>query len=365
MKVNWKKERNLEMLPECFLKSVVSDEAKQVMGALLYLCQSYKKASEKGFLVASNSMLYEQTEMRKTSVLVGLEELEAYGLIKRNAGNKREKGKRGTASTYEIEFEKLFQPLEKRKKLSDDELREKFSFLTKKNTPSETSIHRVGAANTPTPANSPTISNNNSEVISKDISSDKVPGISQDISSDKCKNNFPGMSNDKVPGMSKDVSSDKPKINSTGSFHLNNIRKIVENPSYDFLLKDITDKNFRYVVVNKFLSYIRKNNEILNNKSELKSIKNYLFKIITDKNKTMQSQVFYDNCVKLSKKLFDKLDREFNQRENCDKNTGSEKGQGSASDCNPSRVKPYGDIPSTVLVVEEPVGVATRKGTAS
>lgn len=199
---NWKSVRNLENLPECFLDSCASIEAKQVMGALLHLATSYSKAGEKGFLVASNMQLYEATGMKKSRVMDGIEELEAYGLIERNAGVKREKGKKGTASSYYFNIEKMFQPLVRREKISDDELKAKYSFLT----PSKPASPKVGAAISNTTSTSNTISNN---IFDIPVTSGAPSGAPNDFN-DNILDNNPGISGNAIPdGIPNDI-NDKP-----------------------------------------------------------------------------------------------------------------------------------------------------------
>ena len=104
------KEQLFEMLPDNIIKATeLSDDAKKVLAALLVWAEN-SKAIETGIIAINDAKLAKIACIRKEKLKDIFVQLRLYDLVNRKVGG----FKQGKASEYDINFDKLEQPLKKR-----------------------------------------------------------------------------------------------------------------------------------------------------------------------------------------------------------------------------------------------------------
>ena len=131
------KERVEQILPQNIKDStLLTENAKNVLAALMHCLLVSKGAEESGFLIKGNKELRELLEMNRDYMMDALRELEEYDLIKRIQGKTRKQGEKAQASEYHFNWDNIFdKPL---KKKTSEELFQKFRKSS--GTPSGTTI---------------------------------------------------------------------------------------------------------------------------------------------------------------------------------------------------------------------------------
>ena len=131
------KERVEQILPQNIKDStLLTENAKNVLAALMHCLLVSKGAEESGFLIKGNKELRELLEMNRDYMMDALRELEEYDLIKRIQGKTRKQGEKAQASEYHFNWDSIFdKPL---KKKTSEELFQRFRKSSR--TPSGTTI---------------------------------------------------------------------------------------------------------------------------------------------------------------------------------------------------------------------------------
>ena len=108
-------ERFRQVLPSCILESeLLSNDSKKVLAALINYYFVLDKVVENGYLFITNDDLRNTIQIRKSNMLLAINELIEFGLIEREVGQSRRKGEKATASRYTIIFDNLEKPLKKK-----------------------------------------------------------------------------------------------------------------------------------------------------------------------------------------------------------------------------------------------------------
>lgn len=150
------KQQLFEMLPDTIVDATeLSDDAKKVLAALLVWAEN-SKAVETGIIAINDEKLAKIACIRKEKLKDIFVQLRLYDLVERKVGTGR-----GVASEYDINFDKLEQPLKKRS-FSERFARFKKEVKSSEN-PLGTTLHNITLHNIP----------------SQDIPSNNIP--SQDI----------------------------------------------------------------------------------------------------------------------------------------------------------------------------------------
>ena len=108
-------ERLRQVLPDNILESeIISNDGKKVLAALINYYFVLDKVVENGYLFITNDDLRNTIQIRKSNMLLAINELIEFGLIERQVGQSRRKGEKATASRYIVLFENLDKPLKKK-----------------------------------------------------------------------------------------------------------------------------------------------------------------------------------------------------------------------------------------------------------
>lgn len=131
------KERVEQILPQNIKDStLLTENAKNVLAALMHCLLVSKGAEESGFLIKGNKELRELLQMNRDYMMDALRELEEYDLIKRVQGKTRKQGEKAQASEYHFNWDNIFDKPLKRK--TSEELFQRFRKSS--GTPSGTTI---------------------------------------------------------------------------------------------------------------------------------------------------------------------------------------------------------------------------------
>ena len=131
------KERVEQILPQNIKDStLLTENAKNVLAALMHCLLVSKGAEESGFLIKGNKELRELLQMNRDYMMDALRELEEYDLIKRAQGKTRKQGEKAQASEYHFNWDNIFDKPLKRK--TSEELFQRFRKSS--GTPSGTTI---------------------------------------------------------------------------------------------------------------------------------------------------------------------------------------------------------------------------------
>lgn len=131
------KERVEQILPQNIKdNTLLTENAKNVLAALMHCLLVSKGAEESGFLIKGNKELRELLEMNRDYMMDALRELEEYDLIKRVQGKTRKQGEKAQASEYHFNWDNIFDKPLKRK--TSEELFQRFRKSS--GTPSGTTI---------------------------------------------------------------------------------------------------------------------------------------------------------------------------------------------------------------------------------
>lgn len=140
------KERVEQILPQNIKDStLLTENAKNVLAALMHCLLVSKGAEESGFLIKGNKELRELLQMNRDYMMDALRELEEYDLIKRVQGKTRKQGEKAQASEYHFNWDNIFDKPLKRK--TSEELFQKFRKSS--GTPSGTTITTTITTSTP------------------------------------------------------------------------------------------------------------------------------------------------------------------------------------------------------------------------
>ena len=169
------KERVEQILPQNIKDStLLTENAKNVLAALMHCLLVSKGAEESGFLIKGNKELRELLQMNRDYMMDALRELEEYDLIKRVQGKTRKQGEKAQASEYHFNWDNIFdKPL---KKKTSEELFQRFrkSSGTPSGTTITTTITTPTTITTTTSTETTTTNNNYFEEFTEDVDKELV-----------------------------------------------------------------------------------------------------------------------------------------------------------------------------------------------